>query len=308
MLPSFLFTGINRKAIRTIILCLCFAAACQPRQEERVRKNFSGTYAMECVAQQLSFGPRYPGSSGHAEIQTWIVEELSQLGWNVEKQTFTYRDTKLINIIAFHPNATGRVPILLGAHYDTRKFADRDLEEPSQPVPGANDGASGVAILMELARIYADGPPVDLTIVFFDGEDQGHIDDWDWSVGSQYFVDHLDRAVQAAVIVDMVGDQDLGLPYELSSDEELVKSIWGTAEMFGYSAFRYEPGHSIIDDHLPFLQHGIPAVDIIDFDYAYWHTRADQIDKVSSKSLQQVGATLEVWLSNLSTDDGNVTQ
>jgi glutaminyl-peptide cyclotransferase len=162
--------------------------------------------------------------------------------------------------------------------------------------------------LLELARIYTGGPPVDLTLVFFDGEDQGHIDDWDWSVGSQYFVDHLDHDVYAAVIVDMVGDQDLRLPYELSSDEELVTSIWGTADTLGYSAFQYKPGHSIIDDHIPFLQYGIPAVDIIDFDYAYWHTRADQIDKVSSESLHQVGATLEVWLSNLSTDAGIVTQ
>jgi glutaminyl-peptide cyclotransferase len=294
--------------MRSLCLCLCFATSCQLNQEARAGQHFSGEDALNLIAQQLSFGPRYPGSSGHTEIQAWITEELAQSGWEVEQQLFTYRSTQLVNIIARHPDPKGDIPILLGAHYDTRKFADRDLDDPSQPVPGANDGASGVAVLLELAGIYNDGPPVDLTLVFFDGEDQGYIDDWDWSVGSQYFVEHMDRSIQAAIIVDMIGDQDLGLPYELSSDAALVQSIWGTAESLGHSAFTYKPGRSIIDDHIPFLQQGIPAVDIIDFDYDYWHTRTDEIDKVSSESLHEVGATLEVWFSTLSTETEIATQ
>jgi Zn-dependent M28 family amino/carboxypeptidase len=175
-------------------------------------------------------------------------------------------------------------------------------------VPGANDGASGVAVLLELARVFAKSSPTDLMIVFFDAEDQGRIEEWDWDVGSRYFVEHLDQEPRAVVIVDMVGDKNLRLPFERSSDPELVASIWATAERLGYQEFVGEPGSSIIDDHIPFIQRGIPAILIIDFTYPYWHTAADQIDKVSAGSLHKVGTTLEAWLKNLNQEFGEATQ
>ncbi len=269
--------------------------------------DFSGEAALSLIQEQLAFGPRYPGSVGHKLVQDWIVRRLLQLGWTVEIQQFSYRGIDLQNIVARQPNAIGGDNILLGAHYDTRKFADRDAD-PTQPVPGANDGASGVAVLLELARIFSTEFPRNVLLVFFDGEDQGHIEEWDWSVGSSYFVDQLVDPVAAAIIVDMVGDKDLALPYELNSDSGLVESIWETAKTAGFSAFILEPGKSIIDDHIPFLQEGIPAVDIIDIQYPSWHTREDQLDKVSADSLYQVGRTLEIWLESRSDMMPSITQ
>ena len=288
-----------KEAMRSLLLLAFISAACQSVQPRVLNAQFSGEAALGHVEQQMAFGPRYPGSSGHGFTQAWIVEQLELLGWRVELQRFEYQGLMLSNIIARQNNSSDSDVILFGAHFDTRRFADRDLLDSSQPVPGANDGASGVAVLLEIARILTLSPSRNVVLVFFDGEDQGRIDDWDWAVGSQYFVDHLDLEISAVIIVDMVGDRDLNIPYERSSDPGLVRSIWTTGQDLGYSSFENDPGPTLIDDHIPFLQYGIPAVDIIDFDYPYYHTSEDRIDKVSADSLQQVGATLVQWLHNV---------
>jgi Zn-dependent M28 family amino/carboxypeptidase len=163
-------------------------------------------------------------------------------------------------------------------------------------VPGANDGASGVAVLLELARtLPEDISPV--WLVFFDAEDNGRIEGWDWILGSRAFVEEVPVSPQAVVIVDMVGDADLNLYYELNSDETIRTEIWNTAAALGYGNIFIQTGkHSMLDDHTPFLEKGIPAVDIIDFDYPYWHTTEDTLDKVSTESLGAVGDTLWHWL------------
>ncbi len=166
-------------------------------------------------------------------------------------------------------------------------------------MPGANDGASGVAVLIELAHVLDRNrlsQPV--WLVFFDAEDSGNIGGWDWIVGSTHYADNLAADLEAVVIVDMVGDRDLQLFVEKHSDPGLVQEIWSVADTFGYQAFVNTPKYSIIDDHLPFLRKGVPAVDIIDFDYPYWHTTRDTVDKVSADSLEQVGRTLEHWLES----------
>ena len=295
----FMYINKYRKAMRSLLLIAFIGAACQSDQARVPDTQFSGETALGHVEQQMAFGPRYPGSSGHGITQAWIVEQLELLGWEVRQQRFEYQGLILSNIIARQNNSSDSDVILFGTHYDTRRFADRDLLDSTQPVPGANDGASGVAVLLEIARILTLSPSRDVILVFFDGEDQGRIDNWDWAVGSQYFVDHIDLEISAAIIVDMVGDRDLNIPYERSSDPELVRSIWTTAQSLGYSSFENDPGPSLIDDHIPFLQYGIPAVVIIDFDYPYWHTSEDRIDKVSADSLQQVGVTLVQWLQNV---------
>ena len=308
MTHNYIMFSKYKEAMRTLLVLASITVACQTAQPSGMGATFSGEAALERIEQQLAFGPRYPGSSGHELTQAWLVEQLSLLGWGVELQRFEYRGLTLTNIIARQNQRTDFPKILFGAHYDTRQFADRDPQDPTQPVPGANDGASGVAVLLELARTFVKTPSTDVILVFFDGEDQGRINEWDWAVGSQYFVDHLEDEISAAIIVDMVGDRDLSLPYERSSDPDLVRAIWATAQGLGYPSFENDPGPNLIDDHIPFLLRGIPAVDIIDFEYPYWHTSADRIDKVSAESLLQVGATLAFWLKNTTDGAINPTQ
>jgi Zn-dependent M28 family amino/carboxypeptidase len=225
---------------------------------------------------------------------------MTALGWEVEFQNFTYGAIKLRNIVSRSPDSSQAIsPVIIGAHYDTRIFADFDENNPEEPVPGANDGASGVAVLIELARVLDTSSlsnPV--WMVFFDAEDNGRIPGWDWILGSRYFVDHMEIEPDFVVIVDMVGDRDLQLYYERNSDPEIRREIWDVAQTLGYSEFVAEEKYSILDDHTPFLQAGIPAVDIIDFDYPYFHTTEDLPDKVSADSLSVVGRTLETWLEN----------
>jgi glutaminyl-peptide cyclotransferase len=188
--------------------------------------------------------------------------------------------------------------IIIGAHFDTRIYADEDPDpdKRTQPVPGANDGASGVAVLLELARILPVDLKQDIWLVFFDAEDNGNIPGWDWIMGSRYFVNSLQGKPNAAIIVDMIGDADLNIYLERGSDKELSAEIWSVAADLGYSQFIPFPKYNILDDHVPFLEAGIRAIDIIDFDYPYWHTTEDTLDKVSSESLEAVGETLRVWL------------
>jgi Zn-dependent M28 family amino/carboxypeptidase len=167
---------------------------------------------------------------------------------------------------------------------------------------GANDGGSGTAVLLELARtLDVDWSSREVWLVFFDAEDNGGLDGWEWVVGSTLFAQGLSQAevanLQAAVIVDMVGDQEQHLPLEANSDPSLQEAIWAQAEWLGFGGvFVREPGKAILDDHLPFRSLGVPAINIIDIDYPYWHTTQDTLDKLNAASLERVGRTLEAWL------------
>jgi len=258
--------------------------------------SFSGERALEHVEKQVGFGPRMPGSDAHTATADYIRETLEGNGWTVDVQEFTFNGIEARNIIGRAGPEMGSW-IILGTHYDTRPLADRDPQSPDQPVMGANDGASGVAVLLELARVI-DKKSLDelIWIVFFDVEDSGGIDENPWAYGSQYFANSLDRYPEAVVVVDMVGDVELNIPFERNSDIDLSAKIWAIAKDNGYSAFIPEPGRSILDDHTAFLRLGIRAIDIIDIDYPYWHTTQDTLDKVSAESLEQVGSTLQLWL------------
>lgn len=263
-------------------------------------QTFDGQRALTDVETQVSFGPRTPGSSGHTQIQEWIRAELRDAGWESRVQSAEKLGHPIRNVIAYRGEETPK--IIIGAHYDTRMVADEDPVPANQldPVPGANDGASGVAVLLELARVLPENS-VPLWLVFFDAEDNGRIEGWDWILGSQAFVEELDFRPQAVVIVDMIGDADQNIYIERNSNPTLVNEIWGIAAELGYQeSFIAIPKHSITDDHTPFLQAGIPAVDIIDFDYPYWHTTSDTVDKVSAQSLETVGRTLQEWIAKRS--------
>jgi Peptidase family M28 len=258
--------------------------------------TFDGQRAYADVQTQVAFGPRVPGTEGHAQIQKWIQAELEEAGWQVEIQTSEVLGHPVENLVA---RRTADPPqIVLGAHYDSRMFADSDPDPAQQTnfVPGANDGASGVAVLLELARSLPD-ETVPVWLVFFDAEDNGRIAGWDWILGSREFVKNNPIQPRAAIIVDMIGDADLNIYKERNSNSVLTDEIWAVAQGLGYeSKFIPEHKYSMLDDHTPFLEAGIPAVDIIDFDYPYWHTVQDTPDKVSAESLQIVGETLRVWI------------
>ena len=260
-------------------------------------RAFSGARAYEDVQYQASLGPRTPGSEAHDQVISWILDELRLANWNAEIQELQNGQT-IKNIIARRGD-TGPL-IILGAHFDSRFIADQDPDPNlrSQAVIGSNDGASGVAVLLELARTLPDNLPFRLWLVFFDAEDNGGIEGWDWIMGSRAFVTSLQEKPDAAVIIDMIGDANLNIPIEQNSNPALVEEIWQVAKNLGYeNIFLNQPGYSMIDDHTPFLEAGIPAIDIIDFDYPYWHTSQDTPDKVSAASLEIIGKTLSAWLS-----------
>jgi glutaminyl-peptide cyclotransferase len=258
--------------------------------------HFNGQRAYQDVLAQVEYGPRIPDSQAHANTIAYIQEQLFKAGWDSRIQKTTWRGYSIQNIIGSHSTQTPQ--IILGAHYDSRLLADQDSGTArNAPVPGANDGASGVAVLLELARTL----PRDsiLTwLVFFDAEDNGGLDGRDWIMGSRAFVAGLSSYPRAAIIVDMVGDSDLNIFVECNSNAILRTEIWGQASKLGYGQqFIQSSKWCMEDDHTPFLEAGIPVVDIIDFDYPYWHTAADTPDKVSPKSLQIIGDTLLAWIS-----------
>ncbi|MFA5875000.1 MAG: M28 family peptidase [Anaerolineales bacterium] len=263
----------------------------------RPATHFDGQRAYQDVLAQVSLGARAPGSVAHAQTVAYIQQELEKAGWKIQIQATEWQGFFIQNIIASRSEAAPR--IVVGAHYDSRLLADQDPGPGrSGPVPGANDGASGVAILLELARtLPSDSVPV--WLVFFDAEDNGGLDNRQWIMGSRAFVAALTEKPQSVVIVDMVGDANLNLFIERNSDAALTAEIWAQAAALGYGEiFIATPKYDMIDDHTPFLEAGIPAVDIIDFDYPYWHTAADTADKVSAQSLQAVGETLWVWIES----------
>jgi Zn-dependent M28 family amino/carboxypeptidase len=154
-----------------------------------------------------------------------------------------------------------------------------------------------VAVLLELAHVLpADLNGLEVWLVFFDGEDSGGLDGWEWSAGATAFAADLQVTPEAVVIVDMVGDSDLQLPRERSSDVALTDELWRIADDLEADAFVDQPCTAILDDHRPFLALGIPSVLIIDLEYDYWHTTADTLDKVSAESLEQVGSVVQAWI------------
>ena len=259
--------------------------------------NFSGDEAFKHAAAQMEFGPRPSGSEANRLTGDYILSELQKLGWQTETQEFTYQDTPVRNIIG--KAALGQGPVIIvGAHYDTRRYADQDSASPQSPVPGANDGASGVAVLLELARaLETRDVKYEVWLAFFDAEDNGRIDDWEWIVGSTYMANSLTIQPEAMILVDMIGDADQQIYLDRNSDEALSRDLFQIATDLGYgSNFIPEPKWAMLDDHTPFARRGIPAVDLIDFDYPHWHTTADTLNKISAASLERVGRIVEVYL------------
>jgi Zn-dependent M28 family amino/carboxypeptidase len=284
-----------------------FMQQCSPPNEDFA--HFNGERAFKDIEYQVLLGPRIPNSEAHEKEIKWIAGELQESGWKVEIQESVQMGHPVKNVIGKW--GEGDPWIVLGTHYDSRMVSDHDpnIFNQSTPVPGANDGASGVALLLELARNLphqlkanqADDQTgvKQIWLVFFDAEDNGNIPGWDWILGSRAFVQNLEDKPTAAIIVDMIGDANLNIYQEKNSDPAHTKEIWDQAQTLGYTdEFIPFPKYGIIDDHIPFLEAGIPAVDVIDIEYAYYHTTEDKPDKTSTDSLKAVGDTILTWLVN----------
>lgn len=266
----------------------------------------------------MDFGFRPTGSQAIRATGDYILQELEKSGWETETQEFEFRGIPIRNVIAKY--GAGQGPLLiLGAHYDTRPRASADQQNPDAPVAGANDGASGVAVLLELARTLDKSKlKNEIWLAFFDAEDNGDLTacdlrivemqletpscdkrPWTWSVGATRVAENLTTTPEAVIVVDMIGDADQNIYYEQNSDKALQEELWQIADQLGYRQwFIPEFRWSITDDHTPFLQRKIRAIDIIDFDYPPWHTDGDTADKVSGDSLERVGRVLETYLEN----------
>ncbi|MFX0014203.1 MAG: M28 family peptidase [Promethearchaeota archaeon] len=295
------------------------------------RLRFNTTKAFSLIQKQVDLGPRYPGSKGLEELRQLIKTELLPTQkWRISYQNFSKRwidnqDIILVNIICSPTIYDSSQPsFLLMAHYDTRLWADNDPNPLKQKnnVLGANDGASGVAVALELGRVLLECYNIsNFQLVFFDGEDQGGINGWGWLIGSRYYVESQDFKSQNllfAILFDMVAGTNATFKRELYSDQyagALVSIIWNKADTLGFNNyFVNKTGGRIIDDHLPLIQKGIPAIDIIDdFSHRYkpWHTSFDNMSFIDLQTLEAVGYPLEAvlrqgknvseWITRLST-------
>jgi hypothetical protein len=275
---------------------------------------FDGAQAYAYLKQICDLGPRPSGSAGMRAQQELLVKHFEQCGAEVELQSFKVRHPRdgspvaMANLIArWQPQLRER--ILLCAHYDTRPFPDRDRIRPRGRFIGANDGASGVALLMELAhRLPELRGKRGVDIVLFDGEELVYGEYDEYFLGSthfarEYVANRPGPTYRWAVLLDMVGDAELRIAQEINSlrwpeSRPLIESIWSTAKKLGVREFVSRRGFELRDDHLPLHDiGGIAACDIIDFEYPYWHTEEDAPDKCSALSLAKVGWVIEEWLA-----------
>jgi len=276
---------------------LLLLAGCTPATKTPP-PQFDGQRAMKDAQTQCDFGPRTLGSEAHAKTRAYIRDTLKQAGWQVGVQEFTYRGETIRNITgARGDQAAG--PVLIGAHYDTRPVSDRDPQVRNEPIIGGNDGASGVAVLLELARVLPPDLATPVQLAFFDAEDLGDLAGWPFSIGATHLAQSLTVTPTAVIVLDMIGDADLQIYHEGNSDPQLTRQIWDVAAKLGYGdAFIPRRKWTMIDDHIPFRQRGFAALDLIDFDYPYWHTRQDTCDKISADSMEKVGRVIQEWLVN----------
>ncbi|MGQ4873607.1 MAG: M28 family peptidase [Promethearchaeia archaeon] len=282
---------------------------------------FNDNNAYDYIEDQLSIGYRIPGTTEREKCALYFISSFKNISsdFSVIIHNFTIQGTNCQNLL-FKLNEEKKNIVILGAHYDTRARATKDNDNPNDPVPGANDGASGCAVLLELARALfkrKDNLDCQLWFVFFDAEDQGYdvdygIDNWDWIEGSTKFVEDIDSFYDKSeekfdlmILLDMIGAPNLELINEQYSTSSLLDEIFEVGRQLGYNdAFPSLPiSQSVVDDHKPFIEFGIPSADlIINFwnnpDWPYHHTTQDTIEHISQKSLKIIGETVEQFILN----------
>lgn len=270
-------------------------------------RPFSGRQALEFAEEQMEFGPRYTGSPVSEEYQNWLTQELTSRGWNVILQPFIAAGSvEAQNIIAVSRDAPEDAPVVIvGTHYDTgmAAFRDPDASKRNTPVPGANRGASGTAVLLELARVLNVGLVEHrVCLAFFDAEENERVSGWSPAEGSSYFAAHLSTEVpdcanpRAVVTIDAVGNVDQ-LQFEQNSMPSLADSLRQVAAEEDHATlFAEEIGAAESASHLAFLRGGTPSVHIFDGTYRFRFTTEDTIDKLRADRLQRIGEVLKAWL------------
>jgi glutaminyl-peptide cyclotransferase len=264
--------------------------------QETEARLFDGERAMVHAEAQCAIGPRPTGSDALLATREYIEETVRAEGWTVVRQDGEFMGVPIHNVIAVKGEG---VPRMVGAHYDTRPVADKDPDYPEEPIIGGNDGASGVAVLLELARVVEIPEGRQVQLAFFDAEDRGNLEGWPFSVGAEMVAAQMPvNRPEAMVVLDMIGDADLQIFRERNSDIALTDRLFEIAAELGFAedGFYNREKWTIIDDHLPFIQRGIPGAVLIDFDYPYWHTVEDTCDKLGVESLYKVGHVMQVWL------------
>ncbi len=304
--------------ILTIVSCGTDTEQPKEKVEPTIEKStvatpiFNQDSAYAYVKAQVDFGPRTPGSKAHASCADYLVAKLKSYGFDVMIQngtvtTFDKKKFILKNIIASF-NSEAQTRILLSSHWDTRPFADRDTKDKDKPIDGANDGASGVGVALEIARqISLSKPLIGVDIIFFDIEDYGTSgDDESWCLGSQYWANNLHKPNYTAkfgILMDMVGAPNAMFPKEAGSVEyasAYVDKVWNAASKIGYGNYFVPQTRNFvgIDDHIYINKAGIPCIDIIEFNQTtggfgeYHHTHKDNMDVIDKATLKAVGQTL----------------
>lgn len=325
---------MNVKILLSIIIYSIIFSACNRKIDKPVTKEtvfelretnvpeFNEELAYNYIKQQLSFGPRNPNSIGHKKAKEFLLEELAKFADTVFAQHFSYpgydgENLNLTNIIAsFNPSSKNR--ILLCAHWDTRPRAEKDeiLSNREKPIPGANDGASGVAILLALAKTLKENKVnYGIDIVLFDGEDYGKEGDLlNYSLGSKYFIQNKPDFInpQFAILLDMVGDKEAQFQKEPNSIQfapDIVELVWNLADKLNLKYFSGDVSSPIYDDHIPLGEMGIKIINIIDAKLIggdpqnprrnYWHTQKDTLENISKVTLKEIGALLNHLIYSL---------
>ena len=293
--------------------------------------EFNSTNAYNHISSQLDFGYRVPGTVDHDTCAEWIGNQLSLSVDEVIKHNFTIQKENqpsydCQNILGKLNTAKKNI-VILASHWDSRNVAEKDYINQSLPIPGANDGASGVGVLLELAQvmnIYKESLDCELWFLFLDAEDQGYsremygLEGWNWSEGSKAFTQDIsdfynsNENIECFILLDMVGGFDLQFVKENRSDKDLHNAIFSLGNELGYEvAFPNNPKEmSITDDHVYFDEIGIPVIDlIIDFvagNWTYHHTHSDNLANIAEESLEITGKTLEYFIKKYYTIGDNL--
>jgi glutaminyl-peptide cyclotransferase len=295
----------------TFVVAVGFLAACnraqtqtQHNNQKRIWEEFSGEKALAHVQAMVDFGPRPPATEAIEKTRTYLTKQLELFGWKVARQTFT-DDTprgkvEFVNLIATFAAKDTAPSFLICSHYDTKTF-------DTARFVGANDAGSSTGVLIELARILALRPDLarKAELVFFDGEEAYQaFSETDGLYGSRYFAKQLTvqnktKHYRGGVLLDMVGDRSLNITLPPDSPAEMARDIFAAADALKLRKYFTYFDRDIMDDHTPLNAAGIPTIDLIDFDYAAWHTADDTIDKLSSESLRTVGVVTAYYLSEV---------
>jgi hypothetical protein len=274
-----------------------------PPAQGKIWEEFSGEKALVHVQRLVDLGPRPPGSGAVEKSRDYIENQLRLSGWQVTRQTFT-DDTprgkiRFVNLVGrFAAEGSATPSFLLCSHYDTKTF-------DTIRFVGANDGGSSTGLLLELARVLGQHPKLaaKIELVFFDGEEAYEkFSGTDGLYGSRYFARQLAEArtgkqFHGGILFDMVGDRSLDITLPTDSPAEMARDIFASADALKSRNYFTYLDRDLIDDHTPLNAIGIPTIDVIDFDFAWWHTAGDTIDKISAQSLQIVGSVAAYYLS-----------